>query len=137
MQFSEKEKTVTSSLSQLKGSEIVTTKNSLPFYRCPRYNRCSVNNCPLHPIYPDLQTDEEDVEKKCGVAKSIRIRIAGEFTGVLKFNGLTAGEYKAKQRYENMSDENKTKMKESLSKINSKLVIEVNERSQHDPTCKV
>lgn len=39
-------------------------KAALPFYDCPRYNKCSVNNCPLHPAYPNLPTDEGDSEQK-------------------------------------------------------------------------
>jgi hypothetical protein len=50
-----------------------------PFYVCPRFAKCNVNNCPLHPKYPELVSDPEDEEKKCSLAKTIRIRIAADY----------------------------------------------------------
>lgn len=35
-----------------------------PFYQCPRYQKCSVNDCPLDPEYPRY-THDDDHEKIC------------------------------------------------------------------------
>ena len=35
-----------------------------PFYQCPKYQGCSVNDCPLDSKYPRY-TDEKDIETAC------------------------------------------------------------------------
>jgi hypothetical protein len=92
-----------------------------PFYDCPRYAKCNVNKCPLHPKYPELITDPEDEEMKCDLAKSIRVRIAADFPDILKFNGLSPREYSAKSRWENMSPEEQREIKERGAKQLKKL----------------
>lgn len=77
----------------------------LPFYDCPRYEYCNVNNCPLHPQYPNLPIDPEDIEKKCTVAKSIRLRIASQFPGMLRYEGLTPREFEGRSRWNSLSPE--------------------------------
>ena len=58
---------------------------------CPRWSRCSVNNCPLdyHAAHPD------DKEHKCPMEKSVRIRIGAKYPGELPFRGMTPREYAA------------------------------------------
>lgn len=85
----------------------MTKKTDLPFYLCPRYDRCSVNNCPLHPKYPDLYIDEADAEKVCRLGKNRRMLIASQFPGILKYGGLTPRELKAQARWAAMSPEEK------------------------------
>jgi hypothetical protein len=87
-------------------------KEKEPFYDCPRYAKCNVNNCPLHPKYPELISDPEDKETKCSLAKSIRGRIAADFPDILKFNGLSPREYSAKIRWQNLSPAEQQEIKE-------------------------
>ena len=73
---------------------------------CPRFKFCSANRCPL-----DLDIDlrnELNGEEKCGMAKSIRLRIGKEFN--LEKMGLTEREWSARKRYESMSAEDKEKL---------------------------
>ena len=39
------------------------------FYKCPRYDKCSVNACKLDSKYPRY-TDDADKEKICKLSKS-------------------------------------------------------------------
>lgn len=87
------------------------TKNS-PFFECPRFKNCSVNNCPLHPAYPDLPIDPAYRESKCTMEKQVRTRIAAEFPGVLRYEGMTPKEYIARQRWERLSHEEKEVIRE-------------------------
>lgn len=75
--------------------------NQNPARLCPRFDRCSVNNCPLNLAYPGLYTDPNDREKTCPMEKRVRIRCASQFPpGTLKLDGLTVREHTAKARYE-------------------------------------
>ncbi|HWQ49882.1 MAG TPA: hypothetical protein VN414_13265 [Methanosarcina sp.] len=44
-----------------------------PFYKCPRYSKCSINNCPLFPGY----THENDVEKVCRLDEAELAKLQG------------------------------------------------------------
>jgi len=77
----------------------------LPFYQCPRYSSCNVNSCPLHPQYPNMPIDPEDPEKRCTIAKSIRVRISAQFPGMLRYDGLSPREFSAKERWNSLSPE--------------------------------
>lgn len=91
----------------------------MPFKKCPRYAKCSVNNCPLHPEYPDLYIDPEDLEKKCTMEKPVRTRIAAELPGILKYEGLTPREYSAKKRWDSLSEEEQKKIKNWSKNLSS------------------
>lgn len=91
------------------------------FYDCPRYKKCSVNNCPLDSAYPNRVTAEGDIEHKCTIAKTIRSRIAAKYPGVLKFEGLTPREFTAKKNWENLSEEEKDKKREAIKNVRSKI----------------
>lgn len=54
-----------------------------PFYECPRYDRCSVNACPLDPDYPRY-TDEMDTEQICKLGNEEKIKIMSKFPNILK-----------------------------------------------------
>jgi len=76
-----------------------------PFTKCPSFRICSVNNCPLHPKYPNLTTCSGDTEKKCRAQKPTRIKISEEHSGVLKLGGLTEKEHNLKLLRENRTPE--------------------------------
>lgn len=97
----------------------MATKNDLPLYKCPRYSKCSVNNCPLHPVYPHILVCPEDKELKCGVAKSIRVRISAEFPGMLKMGGLTTREHAAKQKWDSLSPDEQAIRKNKMVNVRS------------------
>jgi len=88
------------------------------FEQCPRYLKCSVNNCPLSIDYPNLSVAPNDPEKKCGVAKTIRVRIGSQTT--LKYGGLTRGEYNAKERWDALPETEKEAMRQRMIKMREK-----------------
>jgi hypothetical protein len=93
-------------------------KTDQPFYLCPRYDRCSVNNCPLHPKYPNLYIDGADAEKVCDLGKARRQLIAGQFPGMLKYGGLTPREFKAQARWAALTPEERaTKIEQSRARL--------------------
>lgn len=72
-----------------------------PYLECPRFSKCSVNNCPLHPGYPTLYTDPEDKETVCKLGKTYRVRIAEKYPDTLQMDGLTKREYASKMAWVN------------------------------------
>ena len=76
-----------------------------PFRLCPRFESCSVGNCPLHVGYPQMSRLATDTETTCTARRSTRTRIAAGHEGVLRFGGLTCREYKRKLRRESRSAE--------------------------------
>lgn len=82
-----------------------------------------VSICPRHPDYPDLLVDYEDKEKKCGVAKSIRLGVSSEFPGVLKLEGLTLREYTAKKKWGSMTPDEQNVRKKSDGKCQGSYCI--------------
>ncbi len=66
---------------------------------CPRFDRCSVNNCPLDPNYPNLLVNPLDKEKKCPMEKGVRSRIGNQFPELLPMLGLTRAEWGNTQAY--------------------------------------
>lgn len=82
-----------------------------PARLCSRYERCSVNNCPLDPGYPNLLVGPDDREKSCPMEKGVRIRAASQFPpGTLPYSGLTLREHTAKARYDSLSLAVRTQM---------------------------
>ena len=79
-----------------------------PYHECPRFNRCSVNNCPLSFNYPFL-VNYEDRDPKCTLEKSVRVRIGSKYPR-LKYQGMTAKEFNATKRYESLSVEEKERL---------------------------
>ena len=68
--------------------------------QCPRFDRCSVANCPLSIGYPGHFTHPTDKERRCEMEKSVRTRIAATDPGVLPMSGLTVAEHAAKRLFE-------------------------------------
>ncbi len=77
-----------------------------PFWECPRFKNCSVNNCPLSSQYPDLYIDIEDKQKECTLPKTIRVEIGSKYPE-LKYQGMTPREWAATKRYESFSVDEK------------------------------
>ncbi|WP_048180193.1 hypothetical protein [Methanosarcina siciliae] len=88
-----------------------------PFFKCPRYSSCSVNNCPLSTEYPKGFTHFEDLAKKCTLPKGYRESVAEKFPGVLSLEGLTLKEYTGKKTWEKLSPEEQAKSILRLNKI--------------------
>ena len=68
--------------------------------QCPRFDRCSVNRCPLDEGYPNQFVHPDDKEKRCTMEKTVRVRIAATAPGTLAMSGLTVPEHAAKRSYE-------------------------------------
>jgi len=83
-----------------------------PYTECPRFLKCSVNNCPLHPTYPNLPIDPEDREQKCTIEKQVRFKIGSKYLNVLKYRGLTVKEWAGKQRFESLPEQDKERIRE-------------------------
>ena len=63
---------------------------------CPRFQRCAVNNCPLHVGYGGpLEALPSDPEQRCRLSKLKRLRVVAkypELASSLRFGGLTPRE---------------------------------------------
>jgi len=90
---------------------------NLPVIDCPNFDSCSVNNCPLHPGYPDLLTCIDDPEIKCKAQKPTRIKIAEKYPGVLRFDGLSLKEHRLKIKRENRTPEEWAKLRLRAKKL--------------------
>lgn len=87
-----------------------------PFEACPRYSKCSVNNCPLSTKYPEEFIHSEDSAKKCTLPKSYRLKVAAQFPGVLPFGGLIPREAASKKTWDNLTPEQKDANEARLKK---------------------
>ena len=81
----------------------------MPNECCPNFERCSVNNCPLHADYPRLSSSPFDPETKCRAQMGTRLRIADQFPGLLKYDGLSTKEFSKKQRRDSRTPEQRLK----------------------------
>ena len=79
-------------------------QNQKTMKQCPRFSHCSAPKCPLD-YYQDSRVKLSE-DEKCGVAKSIRMRISKDTELPLK--GLTQKEFMGKQQWEQKSDEEKS-----------------------------
>ena len=86
---------------------------------CPRFDRCSVNNCPLHSRYNKGLEGFDDLEQKCTIAKTIRERIGRKYN--LPNLGLTPGELKGKKRWDALPEEQKLAKREFARQMALKL----------------
>lgn len=75
---------------------------------CPRWDSCSVNNCPLDP----QPADPMDKEQACPMEKPVRVRIAAQFPGMTPRGGLTVREYASQQVYARLDGATKLKVAE-------------------------
>lgn len=68
---------------------------------CPRFEKCCINKCILHPDYKKLQSVDSDPEQKCTLPKSIRKRLGAS----LSWGGLKESEIKGQKRWDSLPDE--------------------------------
>ena len=108
--------------------------------RCPRYDRCSASKCPLDPGYHDRAHRQAD-EEKCGVAKTIRLRIVEEAkaealaaVAALPYGGLTAWEYRGRMRWEQMSEEEKASMLSHANNPGFQAAVQRRRATGHEET---
>lgn len=102
------------------GQEILrgdSVRDKQPYELCPRYAFCNVNNCPLDPAYPGRTTHPDDEDKKCTLPKTYRVKVAGDFPGILQYEGMTPREYAGLKAWENKSQEEKVESKKRLQKF--------------------
>jgi len=103
---------------------------------CPRFDKCSVNKCPLHPDYNTLYCAPEDKdgpgdpEKTCLAKSSTRQAIAAQYPDILSKNGLTDGEIdrdrkraRAKARWDALPEDMKSARLSKLAEARSKLPL--------------
>ena len=100
---------------------------------CPRFDRCSVNNCPLDPVFPNLPVLPGDKEKVCPMEKGVRARIGAQFPELLKMGGLTQREWLAKQRYERLPVAVKVQMAERGKEALKALRASAQRQSKENP----
>lgn len=74
-----------------------------PQRECPRYDRCSVNHCPLDPDQDEHLSHPLDKEQKCPMEKGVRLRIGSKYPDLLPRLGLTRPEHAAKERFAKLS----------------------------------
>jgi len=98
--------------------------------RCPQFQVCSCNDCPLDPLYE--QRGPRDEENQCQARKSTRLGIVAKAAAAgvevkLPYGGLTRAEYanqqrsiKAKARWEALSPEEKQKRLSNLQPYGAK-----------------
>lgn len=72
-----------------------------PYELCPRFEKCSVNVCPLHFNFRRLQDSPNDPEQKCTLPKTIRKRLGIS----LSWKGLTDSELAAQKRWDSLPEE--------------------------------
>lgn len=91
-----------------------------PQTECPRYERCSVNHCPLDPEQDQHLSHPLDKEQKCPMEKPVRFKIGQKYPDLLPMLGLTAREWAGKQAFDRLSLADKAalaqKGKESLER---------------------
>jgi hypothetical protein len=93
-------------------------KDIEPFRDCPRFDFCSVNHCPLDPEQAKRLPDPGDKEKKCTLAKTIRMRIGSRFPELLPLGGLTPREYNGHQQWENAPTERREALRTRVEGFN-------------------
>ena len=73
-----------------------------PYQKCPSFNVCSCNICPLDPDWKDKNRLPED--DKCKAHKPTRIKIGEKYQSVLPRKGLTLREYSGKMVWDSKTD---------------------------------
>jgi len=64
-----------------------------PPKECPRYDKCSVNSCPLDPEQAIHKPDPGDRDRKCPMEKGVRSRIGKKYPDLLPLLGLKPREH--------------------------------------------
>lgn len=84
---------------------------------CPRFQRCSVNKCPLDS--DDELRSELKGEEKCNMEKNVRLRIGTE-CGLPRL-GLTNAEFSAHQKWQGRSEEEKDEIRKQMIKVRASM----------------
>ena len=84
---------------------------------CPRWSSCSVNNCLLDPHISHAL----DKERRCPMEKTVRVRIAGQFPGMIPRDGLSAREWAGRAVYARLPSLTKLAGLERLKVARAKL----------------
>ena len=95
--------------------------------RCPQFDHCSVNVCPLDPLAGQRETHPEDSEKKCRAERPTRLRIVEEAraegvstVAYLPWGGLTLKEWNAAgaaDRFEALPEEEKAARRDRMREV--------------------
>lgn len=91
-----------------------------PYGDCPRFQRCSVNVCPLDPEMASKEVSHPlpllgitgDPELRCTLPRGERVQIAEQHPGVLPWSGLRPREYAALAWWESLSAEQKEEVRD-------------------------
>lgn len=107
----------------------VTDPSKPPFHSCPRFEKCSANRCPFDPEIEGKRTLRGD--EKCRLAKSRRIRLweslPEEKKSILPYHGMFKGEFSARQRWQDLPEEEKAKRTARLVKFQKGHFIHANQ----------
>lgn len=94
-----------------------------PERECPRYERCSVNFCPLDADQDRHSVHKLDKEQKCPMEKRVRVRIGSQYPDLLPMGGLTSREWSGAQRMAKLSSAEKEALaergREALKRLNA------------------
>ena len=85
-------------------------QNQKTMEQCPRFQRCNAPQCSLDYWQEDRVEEAED--DKCGVSKSIRVRIGKDTE--LPRGGLKKSEYNAKMRWEAKPEAEKQEIRKRM-----------------------
>lgn len=85
-----------------------------PFLECPRYDRCSVNHCPLDPLQSDREPHPGDKEPVCTMEKGVRARIGSKYLDLLPLGGLTPREHAGARKWANLTTAQRREAKSRL-----------------------
>jgi hypothetical protein len=86
-----------------------------PFHECPRYERCSINHCPLDPLWHGRVSLRDDPEPgPCTLPRKRRMKIAAGHASLLPWRGMYTRELLAVQRWEALGPEEQERRKEAL-----------------------
>lgn len=92
-----------------------------PYELCPRFEKCCVNACPLHPDYQKLKVLHAaiaaDPEQKCKMEKKVRQRLGVS----LPWKGMTDNEIAGKKRFDALSPEQKEEKRQRAKLMGEKL----------------
>jgi hypothetical protein len=87
----------------------MTIAGNAPYTECPRFDRCSVNVCPLD---PDIRLRNRlPGEPRCTLWKWIRTRIGTKYVDVLPLGGLTSREAAGKRAWERLAPEEQERLR--------------------------
>lgn len=94
-----------------------------PQQECPRWERCSVNHCPLDPDRDTHLAHPKDNKRVCRMERQVRQKIAVKFPDILPWGGLTERETSYAQREAKLSPEVKSARIARMGKVRQGLEL--------------